>query len=305
MVAAAVVLVAICVGAYFTIRACTKPAPPAPFALTGTLQLTSDSIKTTGLPGGYSCAGDRTYNDIGPGATVTVADETGRIIAKGTIQSSYGQQGSRLFLFRVNDVPGGEKFYRVQVAQRGETPYPEAEAKAGITLALGSTTPSPTSTSATPAPPPTSNAAPTTQPPRIPTPATQTPEDPESASLAQLRRIAHDDHPFVTGWLADRWVPQISSKRLGLVAEGTVWNNAKILSEHLQLRAQFPEARLLWSADWSAFDAPDFWVTIAGDPFPDAAGALAWCRNQGFDRDHCYAKLVSTHPIEDSTRYNK
>ena len=263
LVAAAVVLVAICVGAYFAVKAITKPAPPAPFSLTGTLQLTSDSIKTTGLPGGYSCAGDRNDNDIGPGATVTVADETGKLIAKGAIESSYGQQGSCLFLFRVNEVPGGQKFYRVQVAQRGETRYTEAEAKAGINLSLGSTAPSPTGT----------------PPPRIPTPATETPEDPESASLAQLRRIANHDHPFVTGSLADRWVPQISSKRLGIVAEGTVWNNAKILSEHLQLRAQFPEARLLWSGDWSTFDADarDFWVTIAGDTFPDAAGALAWC----------------------------
>ena len=83
LVAAAVVLVAICVGAYFAVKAITKPAPPAPFSLTGTLQLTSDSIKTTGLPGGYSCAGDRSDNDIGPGATVTVADETGKLIAQG------------------------------------------------------------------------------------------------------------------------------------------------------------------------------------------------------------------------------
>jgi hypothetical protein len=98
--------------------------------------------------------------------------------------------------------------------------------------------------------------------------------------LAQLQRIASDDRAFVTRWLADRWVPQLSSKRLGLVAEGTIWNNAKILSEHLQLRAQFPEARLLWAGDWSTFDAPDFWVTIAGDTFPDAVGALAWCTRE-------------------------
>ena len=168
LVAAAVVLVAICVGAYFAVKASTKPAPPAPFSLTGTLQLTSDSIKTTGLPGGYSCAGDRNDNDIGPGATVTVADETGKLIAKGEIQSSYGQQGSCLFLFRVNDVPGGEKFYRVQVAQRGDTSYTEAEAKAGINLVLGSTVTSPTGTPPLPAPLPTSNPAPTTQPPPIP-----------------------------------------------------------------------------------------------------------------------------------------
>ena len=130
LITAAVVLVAICVGAYFAVKAITKTAPPAPFTLTGTLQLTSDSIKTTGLPNGYSCAGDRGDNDIGPGAGVTVADETGKLIAKGDIQSSYGQQqGSCLFLFRVHDVPGGKKFYTIQVARRGESSYTEAEAK--------------------------------------------------------------------------------------------------------------------------------------------------------------------------------
>jgi hypothetical protein len=234
-----------------------------------------------------------------------VADETGKLIAKGDIQSSYGQQGSCLFLLRVNDVPGGKKFYRVQVAQRGETSYTEAEAKAGINLAIRSPAPNPTGTPPPAGPSPTPNPAPTTQPPRTAVPPTETPEDPESASLAQLQRIAHNDRGFVTAWLADRWVPQISSKRLGIVAEGTVWNDAKILSEHLQLRAQFPEARLLWSGDWSTFDAPDFWVTIAGDTFPDAAGALAWCKRKNLDRDHCYAKIVSTtHPVKGSTVFN-
>jgi len=302
LITAAVALIAVCVGAYFTVKACTKPAPPPPFTLTGTLQLTSDTIKTSDLPNGYSCAGDRDYLDIGPGAAVTVANETGRLVAKGNIQSSYGQQGSCLFLFKVNDVPGGDKFYRVQVAQRGETSYTEAEAKAGIHLVLGSTVTSPTGTLPTPLPTP--NPAPTTQPVPTSSPKTATPADPESASLAELQRIANDDRPFVMSRLADRWVPQISSKRLGIVAEGTVWSYTKILDEHLQLRAQFPGARLLMSGNWSTFDAPDFWVTIAGDPFSDADGALAWCTKNNLDRDHCYAKIVSTtHPVKGSTRF--
>ncbi|MGZ4513357.1 MAG: serine/threonine-protein kinase, partial [Mycobacterium sp.] len=304
LVTAAVALVAICVGAYFTVKACTKPAPPAPFTLTGTLQLTTDTIKTSGLPSGYSCAGDRDYLDIGPGAAVTVVNETGKLVAKGVIESSYGQQGSCLFLFRVNDIPGGQRFYRVQVTQRGETSYTEAEARAGIHLILGSTVSNPTGTPPLPTPLPTPNPAPTTQPPPIPAPKTATPADPESASLAELQRIANDDRPFVTRWLADSWVPQISSKRIGIAAEGTVWNYAKILDEHLQLRAQFPGARLLWSGNWSTFDAPDFWVTIAGDTFADADGALKWCTRNNLDRDHCYAKIVSiTHPVKGSTRF--
>jgi serine/threonine-protein kinase len=118
--------------------------------------------------------------------------------------------------------------------------------------------------------------------------------------------LVNADHPIVASQLADRWVPQLSSKRLGLVAEGITWNNAAILREHLQLRQQYLDTRLLWSGDWSTFSDGDFWVTIAGVSFPDSASALAWCRNQSLDRDHCYAKLVSTtHPVEGSTAYNK
>ena len=120
-----------------------------------------------------------------------------------------------------------------------------------------------------------------------------------------MRAIANADRPFVSSRLADRWVPQLSSKRPGLVADGIVWNNAETLREHLDLRLKYPEVRLLWTGDWSTFSAPDFWVTIAGVTFPDAGGALAWCRNRGIDRDHCYAKLVSTtHPIDGSTAFN-
>ena len=153
-------------------------------------------------------------------------------------------------------------------------------------------------------------SAPTAGP--VPSPPTATvtvpyplPGEPESASLTQLRAIGSADRPVVANQLAERWVPQLSSKRSGLVAEGRTWDNAAILREHLQLRQTYPGARLLWSGDWSTFSEGDFWVTVAGVSFPDAAGALTWCTNHGFDRDHCYAKVVSTtHPIEGSTAYN-
>ncbi len=136
-------------------------------------------------------------------------------------------------------------------------------------------------------------------------PAAPATGDPESASFDALRALATADRPFVSANLADRWVPQLSSKRPGLVADGITWDNAATLREHLDLRLKYPEVRLLYSGDWSTFSAPDFWVTIAGVTFPDAGGALGWCRDHGFDRDHCYAKLVSTsHPIDGSTAFN-
>jgi hypothetical protein len=129
--------------------------------------------------------------------------------------------------------------------------------------------------------------------------------DPESASFDALRAIANADRPFVISQLTDRWVAQLSSKKPGIVADGITWDNAATLREHLQLRLQYPEVRLLWSGDWSTFSVPDFWVTVAGVTFPDAAGALRWCTSHNLDRDHCYAKLVSTtHPVDGTTAYN-
>lgn len=129
--------------------------------------------------------------------------------------------------------------------------------------------------------------------------------DPESAAFDALRAIADADRRFVIARLANHWVAQLSSKKPGIVDDGIIWDNSATLREHLQLRMKYPEARLLWSGDWSTFSAPDFWVTIAGVVFPDSDTALRWCTDHGFDRDHCYAKLVSTtHPIDGSTAYN-
>ncbi|NMM83344.1 hypothetical protein B2J88_03055 [Rhodococcus sp. SRB_17] len=134
-------------------------------------------------------------------------------------------------------------------------------------------------------------------------PATPQTGDAESAAFDALRALATADSSSVSSELADRWVPQLSSKRPGLVAEGKTWNNSATLEEHLALRLKYPEVRLLWSGDWSVFSAPDFWITITGVTFPDPDGALGWCVGNDLDRDHCYAKLVSkTHSIEGSTK---
>jgi hypothetical protein len=128
----------------------------------------------------------------------------------------------------------------------------------------------------------------------------------ESASGSQLRSIAASDQPFVLTGLAERWVPQLSSKRPGMVAEGRTWTSAMTLNEHEQLRQSYPGVRLLWSGDWSTFSDSNFWVTIVGTGSPTADQALAWCTSNGLDGNHCYAKLISTnHPVEGSTAYNK
>lgn len=147
----------------------------------------------------------------------------------------------------------------------------------------------------------------TVPPPAPPSTPSYTPtatRDAESTSFQQLRQIADEDHAVVSAEGSDLWVPQLSSKRPGVVDAGVRWNNAMTLREHLQLRERYG-AKLLWSGDWSTFDAPNFWVTIAPFTFADSAGALYWCSSQGFDADHCYAKLISkTHAVAGSTAFN-
>ncbi|MCA4727116.1 serine/threonine-protein kinase [Mycolicibacterium fortuitum] len=144
--------------------------------------------------------------------------------------------------------------------------------------------------------------APTTAPTPSYTPTAT--RNPEASSSAQLRQISLGDHTIVSTQGSDRWVPQLSSKRPGVVDQGVVWDNELTLEEHLRLRQEYG-AKLLWSGDWSTFDAPNFWVTIAPITYPTASGALAWCSDHGFDRNHCYAKLISTtHAVAGSTAFN-
>ena len=138
----------------------------------------------------------------------------------------------------------------------------------------------------------------------LPMPAPSARVDPELAALAQLRQYADNDRPFVKAQMTDLWIPQISSKRPGVVDDGVVWDNVRTLQEFLGNRQRY-NAKLLWSGDWSTFDAPNYWVTVVPATFSSSAGALRWCTTAGFDSWHCLAKLVSTtHPVAGSTALN-
>ncbi|MCV7351141.1 hypothetical protein H7K15_13520 [Mycobacterium parmense] len=126
----------------------------------------------------------------------------------------------------------------------------------------------------------------------------------EAASLGQLQQAAAADRGYVAAQLADHWVPQLSSKRPGVVDDGFTWDNTLTWQEFERLRQRYG-GKLLWSGDWSTFEATDFWVTVAPITFDDARGALQWCSMQGFDADHCAATLVSaTHPVAGSFAHN-
>ncbi|RWA19944.1 hypothetical protein MBRU_16130 [Mycolicibacterium brumae DSM 44177] len=262
------------------------------FSLVGSVRLASDVEEKTSA--GYACAGVNDFADIGSSTPILVEDETGKLLAKGSIQSSSRVREACLLTFEVSDVPAGSRFYRVQIGQHHEMSYTEDEARAGVEFMLGETArPTPTTSAEPSKPAPTHTVTVTPGP------------SPEQQALARLQAIAAEDGPVVAVNLADRWIPQISSKRVGLVAKGITWNNEAILREHLRLRSIYPAVKLLWSGDWSTFDGQNFWVTVVGVWSYDYDDILSWCTEEGFDRDNCIAKWVSmTHPVEGSTKFN-
>ncbi|GAA1087884.1 outer membrane protein assembly factor BamB family protein [Tsukamurella spumae] len=134
-------------------------------------------------------------------------------------------------------------------------------------------------------------------------PGPQTGLNPMSG-LSALRIQADSDKAFILGSLNNRWVAQLSSKRVGLVADGRTWDEKAILDEFLALRLRFADVRLLYSDEWPVFNYQGWWVSVAAATFPGPDEANQWCRSNGFDRDHCFAKLVSsTASPEGSTRY--
>jgi len=119
-----------------------------------------------------------------------------------------------------------------------------------------------------------------------------------------LRSQADSDRSFIMANLNGHWIAQLSSKQPGLVADGKVWDDCAILNEFLALRLRFNDTRMLASDEWSVFSYHGWWVTVATATFPGPDEANGWCRQQGFDHDHCFAKLISTSAgPEGSTKY--
>jgi hypothetical protein len=138
----------------------------------------------------------------------------------------------------------------------------------------------------------------------VPTASRAGSPDSEAASLQQLQQTAAADRGAVEAHLAEHLVPQLSSKSPGVVDDGFTWDNTLTWQEFQRLRQRYG-AKLLSSGDWSTFDALGVWVTVASIAFNDATSALGWCSTQGFDADHCAARLVSTtHPVAGSFAHN-
>lgn len=128
----------------------------------------------------------------------------------------------------------------------------------------------------------------------------------DSVAEAVLAELRSADFEVVQTLAMNRWIPQVSSKRVGLVVNGKALTNVDILADHLAFRQRFAGARLVWSGNWTTFSGPNFWVTVVGPPYYFAEEANSWCDANKFAADDCFAKFLSTLVgIEGTTVYRK
>jgi len=129
----------------------------------------------------------------------------------------------------------------------------------------------------------TGSAAPTTSTQRVP--AMQQPS-------VRLAHYVEDDRAAADALLG-YWIPQISSKQLGTVADGITFGYPEIVADVEMLKARYRGAVVLRSGDYSSFSHDGFWVTVVAERFTTPTQANAWCEGMGFASDECFAKRLS------------
>lgn len=117
---------------------------PSGHMINGTLEL-NDDVDTWAATGGPCSGTDDTnggFDDIVPGAQVTVTNQAQTIVATGTLGAGTVETlySTCEFVFTVPDVPT-EQFYTVTVSHRGGVTYSEAQMTAqawDVGMTLGS-----------------------------------------------------------------------------------------------------------------------------------------------------------------------
>ena len=130
--------------------------------------------------------------------------------------------------------------------------------------------------------------------------ANQEAQDEQAAGEAIQWQVKHD-YPLVKERLLHQWTPQLSSKQVGLVADGQTWTNRSILAEYLRIRQDNPNAVIIDTSQWPVYDVNGWWVTLQGERFGEADQANAWCDAQGYDSDHCLAKRIESNGTSQGT----
>lgn len=127
----------------------------------------------------------------------------------------------------------------------------------------------------------------------------------DAAAFSALADIVAADRPYIDANLVNVWQPQLSSKRPGLYYDGITWQANDIVKEHMQLRQKYPDARMVWSGDWPVYKIKDWWITVSGVSMPSGEAANDWCAREGYDADHCFAKMLSHSMGESGTTLNR
>lgn len=124
-------------------------------------------------------------------------------------------------------------------------------------------------------------------------PTTTTPDVFTNADLARqaLEQQVTRDRPAVEAAVG-LWIPQLSSKRSGLVVNGVTFGYAEIWADYRTVKKRYPDALLLWSGEFASYDGKNFWVTVVPRSFSAGADANLWCDDQGIGKDDCYAKKL-------------
>ena len=130
--------------------------------------------------------------------------------------------------------------------------------------------------------------------------ANQEAQDEQAAGDAIQWQIKHD-YPIVMNSLRGKWTPQLSSKQVGLVADGQTWTKRAILAEYLKTQQANPKAVIIDTSQWPVYDTGGWWVTLQGDTYSDGDQANAWCDAQGYDSDHCLAKRIESNGTSQGT----
>ena len=130
--------------------------------------------------------------------------------------------------------------------------------------------------------------------------ANQEAQDEQAAGDAIQWQIKHD-YPIVMNSLRGKWTPQLSSKQVGLVADGQTWTKRLILAEYLKTQQANPKAVIIDTSQWPVYDVSGWWVTLSGELYDDADQANAWCDAQGYDSDHCLAKRIESNGTSQGT----
>src|SRR5664279_4027510 len=119
--------------------------------------------------------------------------------------------------------------------------------------------------------------------PADPAPGQFLTQDPSSVNGNSTKYIIQGTYATAESTIG-YWIPQLSADHTGLGAM------QKFTTFQL---AGYSDLIMVWSADYTSFKYPDYYVILAPQTFSTAAGANAWCDSQGFASGDCLAKRLS------------